>query len=100
MFRLGRVGSCGAVVCAPASSPSLPLVLLLDLFATRVRTRKRSSIVRHDVSTTTSPPYTYFNDDAQGHAVENADLAAACGRRLTEGQPARLTPCFAGTVVS
>ena len=78
----------------------IALVLLLDLFATRVRTRKRSSIVRHDVSTTTSPPYTYFNDDAQGHAVENADLAAACGRRLTEGQPARLTPASAGTVVS
>ena len=34
----------------------IALVLLLDLFATRVRTRKRSSIVRHDVSTTTSPP--------------------------------------------
>ena len=72
-------------MCTPASSAFIALVLLRDVFVTRVRTRKRGSIVRHDVSTITSPPHTYFNSDAPDHAVENAYLAATCRRHSCFG---------------
>ena len=81
--RRSEVPSRG--MCTPASSAFIALVLLRDVFARGVRTRKRGSIVRHDVSTITSPPYPYFNNDSPDHAVKNAYLAATCRRHSCFG---------------